>query len=158
MDKNERDPYLAGIMAKLDDTAKEDDMATLVNLTVHGDVVADSKAIEYARAHIGKGAAVGTSLMLDAFRVLVFRGEIRKLQVCFEGGDLVEVDKNGTLEYWPDSEIADVQMSLSIELAGFKKGDDEKLALDAEVNEFNDALDGLSEFRSDHPAWPKGND
>ncbi len=106
-------------------------MTTLVNVSEHGEVVADSKALEFAEVHAGKaaavgqhrlpfGVAVGTLTMLTAFRVLRMRGTIRKLQVTFNSGPIIDVDENGQLSDWPHDKVADAYEGMLLELSGWK--------------------------------------
>ena len=95
-------------------------MTTLVNVAEHGEVVADSKALEFAEAHISHHVVVGTLTMLTAFRVLRMRGTIRKLQVTFNGGPIIDVDENGQLSDWPHDKVADAYEGMLLELSGWK--------------------------------------
>lgn len=96
-------------------------MKTHVKVSKGGYVISDDNALDYAKAVIGlPDINVGTVVMLDAFRVLRKRGDIEELTVSFSDGEPVRVDKNGTLEDWPqDDPIVSVAEKLLGELAGW---------------------------------------
>ncbi len=96
-------------------------MKTHVTISTGGRVVSDDKAMEFAQKWIGSDSIViGTSVMLDAFRVLRKRGDIEELTVTFTTGETLTTDKNGTFENWPhDDLIVNVDEMLLAELAGW---------------------------------------
>jgi len=73
-----------------------------------GKVVSDANAISFAKKTITSLSqddtfiCVGTHMMIDAFRVLVKRGEISHEQICFKHEDqILQVNPDGRLNKWP---------------------------------------------------------
>lgn len=81
-------------------------MKVHVTIATGGRVVSDDKAMEFAEKYIGSdNIVIGTSVMLDAFRVLRKRGDIEELTVTFTNGETLTTDKNGTFEDWPHADL-----------------------------------------------------
>lgn len=81
-------------------------MKTHVTIATGGRLVSDDKALDFAKTWIGSdNIVIGTSTMLDAFRVLRKRGEIEELTVTFTNGETLTTDKNGTFKDWPHDDL-----------------------------------------------------
>ena len=98
-------------------------MKTFVTVSGDGDVVADNKAMDFAKKHIGHEVTVGTEVMFTAFRVLRLRGDIKDLIVCFKDGEqetTLSADENGRFSEWPKNEVIDTFTDFLAELVGYK--------------------------------------
>lgn len=91
-------------------------MKTHVTISIDGEAVNDSKALQWAKDRIGLDTTVGTYVMLNAFRVLRVRGDIEELIITFCNGETFTTNEFGRMDYWPKDPVIDVEIEQTCEI------------------------------------------